>query len=332
MHKLSLSVATALLLALVFSWGATPTPSQANFTLDTASAIIAEIINQVDEQQLKEHICQLQAREGGEACNPLGSRWSCLPTAIDHTLAYGRQYFENLGLKTNLDSYPLPCRSGPSSNLDAEIPGTESKKLVLITAHIDSIIFGIGSSQPAPGADDNASGSAAVFEAARILSKYRFKHTIRFVLFTGEEQGLVGSRAYAGRLARDGAEILGVLNMDMIGYDSDKDGAFEIHAGTREPSVQLANVIVQTIKTFEIKLTPDLLESGATNRSDHASFWSRNYPAVLVIEDSEYGSSDDFNPYYHSTSDTLDKLDLTYAKRIAQTVIGAAAQLAEPLR
>jgi hypothetical protein len=50
-----------------------------------------------------------------------------------------------------------------------------------------------------------------------------------------------------------------------------------------------------------------------------------------VIEDSEYGATDDFNPYYHSTADTVDKLDLSYAKRIAQAVIGAAAQLAEPV-
>ncbi|MCX8104179.1 MAG: M20/M25/M40 family metallo-hydrolase, partial [Candidatus Bipolaricaulota bacterium] len=180
--------------------------------------------------------------------------------------------------------------------------------------------------------DDNASGSSAVLEAARILSQYKFKHTIRFVLFTGEEQGLVGSRAYAGKLASEGVQILGVFNMDMIGYDGDSDGAFEVHAGTRAESVKLSELVVQTLQTYEIKLKPDVLEADATNRSDHASFWSRGYPAVLVIEDSEYGETDDFNPYYHTTADTLDKLDLSYAKRIAQVVIGTAAQLAEPMQ
>lgn len=313
-------------IALLVSLSAALAPASLNST-----AMVGEIINQVDEQNLKAHICYLQSQEGGEACNPLGSRWSCLPTAIDRALAYGRRYFEQLGLKVQSDAYNLPCRSGPSSNLEAELPGIESTKLVLITAHLDSTIFGVSPSQPAPGADDNASGSAAVLEAARILSKYRFKHTIRFVLFTGEEQGLIGSRAYASRLASQGAQILGVFNMDMIGYDSDKDGAFEIHAGTREGPLALARLMVNTLQTFEIKLTPDVLENGATNRSDHASFWRYNYPAVLVIEDSEYGATDDFNPYYHSVNDTLDKIDLSYAKRIAQTVIGAAAQLAEPV-
>lgn len=325
MRRIFIGLTTLLLSTLIVSLGAAPSPS-----LSGATAIIAEIINQVDEQQLQAHICHWQSQDGGEACNPWGSRWSCAPTAIDRALDYGRRYFESLGLTTQSDAYTLPCRPGTSSNLEAELPGIESKKLVLITAHLDSIIFGIGASQAAPGADDNASGSAAVLEAARILSKYRFKHTIRFVLFTGEEQGLIGSRAYASRLAGQGAQILGVFNMDMIGYDSDKDGAFEIHAGTREGPLGLARLMVQTLKTFEIKLTPDLLESGATNRSDHASFWRHNYPAVLVIEDSEYGATNDFNPHYHSVSDTLANLDLSYLKRIAQAVIGTAAQLAEP--
>lgn len=326
MRKIFMSLAALLSVVLLVSLSASLAPASLSST-----AIVGEIISQVDEQNLKTHICYWQSQEGGESCNPLGSRWSCLPTAIDRALDYGRRYFESVGLRVRVDNYSLACRAGPSSNLEAELPGTESTKLVLITAHLDSTIFGVSPSQPTPGADDNASGSAAVLEAARILSQYRFKHTIRFVLFTGEEQGLIGSRAYASRLASQGAQILGVFNMDMIGYDSDKDGVFEIHAGTREGPLALAQLMVNTLKAFEIKLTPDVLENGATNRSDHAAFWRYNYPAVLVIEDSEYGKTDDFNPYYHSVNDTLDKLDLSYAKRIAQAVIGAAAQLAEPV-
>jgi Zn-dependent M28 family amino/carboxypeptidase len=299
-----------------------------------ASTVINEIIQQVSEDRLREQICQLQSREGGEFCNTDGSRWSCDGTAIDRAVEYARQYFEKLGLKTELAPFSLRCRAGLSHNIEAVLPGADpqSQQSVLITAHLDSTTFSASAGSPAPGADDNASGSVAVFEAARILSQYKFKHTIRFVLFTGEEQGLVGSRAYAGKLAGDGVHIVGVYNMDMIGYDSDDDSAFEAHAGTREESLKLADLLVQTITTYEIKLVPDVLEAGATNRSDHASFWSRGYPAVLVIEDSEYGETDDFNPYYHSTSDTLDKLNLPYAKRIAQAVIGAAAQLAEPMQ
>lgn len=292
--------------------------------------VIDEIIQQVNEENLRAHICYLQSRDGGEFCNSEGSRWACDGTAIDRALEYAQQYFEKLSLQIERVPYSLYCRTGLSHNLEAILPGTESQQSVLITAHLDSATF--GSVSMAPGADDNASGSSAVLEAARILSQYKFKHTIRFVLFTGEEQGLIGSRAYAGKLASEGVQILGVFNMDMIGYDSDSDGAFEIHAGAREGSVKIADLLVQTLTAYEIKLAPEVLEVGATGRSDHASFWSRGYPAVLVIEDSEYGETDDFNPYYHSTADMLDKLDLSYAKRIAQAVIGAAAQLAEPIQ
>ncbi len=303
------------------------------YVLSTApsSTVIGEIIQQVDEENLRAHICALQSREGGEFCNSEGSRFSCDGAAIDRALEYAQQYFDKLGLKSERVPFSLSCRVGLSHNIEAILPGTESQQSVLITAHLDSFTYSAGSGSSAPGADDNASGSSAVLEAARILSQYKFKHTIRLVLFTGEEQGLVGSRAYAGKLASEGVQILGVFNMDMIGYDSDSNGAFEIHSGTRESSVRLADLLVQTLQTYEIKLAPEVLEVGATNRSDHASFWSRGYPAVLVIEDSEYGETDDFNPYYHSTADTVDKLDLSYAKRIAQAVIGAAAQLAEPI-
>lgn len=311
-----------------------PSLASLEFLSAPASTVIDEIIQQVQEDRLREQICQLQSREGGEFCNTQGSRWACEGMAIDRAVEYTRQYFEKLGLKTELVPFSLACRAGLSHNVEAVFPGTDpqSQQSVLITAHLDSTTFSASSGSPAPGADDNASGSSAVLEAARILSQYKFKHTLRFVLFTGEEQGLVGSRAYAGKLAGEGVQVLGVFNMDMIGYDSDDNSAFEVHAGMREESIQLADIVTKTITAYEIKLVPDVLEAGATNRSDHASFWSRGYPAVLVIEDSEYGESDDFNPYYHSTSDTLDKLNLSYAKRIAQAVIGAAAQLAEPVQ
>lgn len=299
--------------------------------LTPSSTVINEIIQQVSEDSLRERICYLQSREGGEFCNSEGSRWACDGTAIDRAVEYAQQYFEQLSLKTELVPFSLYCRRGLSYNIEAVLPGSDQQS-VLITAHLDSFTYSASSGSAVPGADDNASGSAAVLEAARILSQYKFKHTLRFVLFTGEEQGLVGSRAYAGKLASEGVKILGVFNMDMIAYDGDANGFFEVHAGTREESLTLSELMVQTIQTYEIKLVPDVLEAGATNRSDHASFWSRGYPAVLVIEDSEYGETDDFNPYYHSTADTLDKLDLSYAKRIAQVVIGAAAQLAEPVQ
>ncbi len=307
-------------------------PSWAFRAVSTVSSgdVIADIIGQVQEHHLREHICQLQSREGGEYCNEQGSRWSCDGTAIDRALDYARQYFENLSLKTQLDPYSLSCRPGLSHNIQAELPGTESSQIVLLVAHLDSYATGVSKASPAPGADDDASGSAAVLEAARILSQYKFKHTIRFVLFTGEEQWMVGSSAYARKLASAGAQVLGVFNMDMIGYDGDDNGLFEMWVRPGE-SEGLADLIVRTIETYSIVLAPEVLNDPRRG-GDHESFWRRGYPALMIIEDTEFGETEDFNPCYHTLCDVLGMLNLSYARRIAQAVIGAAAQLAEPIQ
>ncbi len=300
--------------------------------LQPSDPFIAQVIDQVQEAQLREHICRLQSAEGGEACNAQGSRWSCDGAAIDRAVEYGRQYFESLGLQTKLDPYSLSCRPGLSYNLEAILPGTDpqSPEIILITAHLDSVAQGVRSSRLAPGADDNASGSAGVLEAARVLSQYKFKRSLYFVLFTGEEQGLVGSRAYAGRLKREGAQILGVFNMDMIGYDSDNDGVFEIQAPD-EDSFRLAELLIATTNHYSLALMPDV-PSQAPPWSDHASFARQGYPAVLLIEDTELGETEDFNPSYHTTADTLEAINLAYARRIVQAVVGTVAQLAEPVQ
>ena len=75
-----------------------------------------------------------------------------------------------------------------------------------------------GANAPAPGADDNASGSAGVLEIARVLIGRSYRHDLSFVLFGGEEQGLFGSRHFVAALTpEERARIVGVVNMDMIG-------------------------------------------------------------------------------------------------------------------
>ena len=79
----------------------------------------------------------------------------------------------------------------------------------------------------APGANDNASGMAGTIEAARVLSKYRFKHSIAFVGLSGEEQGLFGGAGLARYAQENGWEIVGVLNNDMIGNIEGVDGVID---------------------------------------------------------------------------------------------------------
>ncbi len=94
--------------------------------------------------------------------------------------------------------------------------GPGSDIIYIACAHYDSTSENPGNA--APGADDNASGTAAVLEAARILSQYRFKHTLRFVTFAAEEQDLIGSCCYAAEARSAGTNIGGVINHDMVAF------------------------------------------------------------------------------------------------------------------
>jgi hypothetical protein len=162
--------------------------------------------------------------------------------------------------------------------------------------------------------------------AADILSQYDFDYTIRFVTFTGEEQGLRGSHEYAHDAYYEGDDILGVLNLDMIAYDSDADSIIELHAGTGADSIAIANLFTDVVDTYDIGLVSQIKTTSATNRSDHASFWDYGYNAILGIEDWE-----DFTPYYHTTNDQLSTLNIPYFTEFVKASVGTIASMSSPL-
>jgi photosystem II stability/assembly factor-like uncharacterized protein len=195
---------------------------------------------------------------------------------------------------------------------------------VIICAHFDNT-----SEQPydyAPGADDNGSGTVAVIEAARLFAGTSFERTIKFCLWTGEEQGLQGSEAYAADAYVMGDNIVGVYNFDMIAYDSNGDGIIELHCGTENPSITLGDIFMTVVDDYNIVLNPNQITFGSTDRSDHASFWEYNYPAMHGTED----FTNDFNPYYHSSNDIIANLNASYYTEFTKAAIGATATLAVP--
>lgn len=210
-------------------------------------------------------------------------------------------------------------------NVVAALPGqTEPGKECLITAHYDNTSE--NPSNIAPGADDNASGTAAVLAAAHLLKDYGFNYTVKFVGFAGEEQGLVGSDVYAEKARLRGDTIIGVYNFDMIAWEGNGDSVIELHSGTEASSQALADLMIGVINDYGLSLVPQKITTGATNRSDHASFWAQGYPAILGIED-----FDDFNPYYHSTNDLISAFDLPYFTGFAKAGIASVATLAGPI-
>lgn len=223
---------------------------------------------------------------------------------------YIYETLESYGLETAYDNYSM---SG--INVIAKQTGTlYPDEYYMICAHYDAVDYYC--------ADDNASGTAAVIEAARIFSELEFEYSIIYALWDEEEIGLIGSEAYATQAATDGAIINGVINMDMISWDNDGDYVGEIHTSYEANSNELADFMVEINSIYDIGITP-VIENPGTVYSDHASFWDNDYAAIMMIEE-YYGG--DFNPYYHTEQDRIAILHMDYFHKMSKLCIGTLAQ------
>lgn len=226
-----------------------------------------------------------------------------------------------LGLETRTLCYEYPVwgRKKIGCNVEATRWGADTTRAVLFTAHYDSVTTA--------AADDNASGTAAVLEVARILaSGAEPQTTVRFVMFDQEEIGLVGSRAYVGSLtSAGGPAIAGVYNLDMLGWDKDDDGAIHVIDCKRAESTPLTAAVQSTIRNLGIALHRT---EACTDRSDHGSFWSKGIPAVIV---SENFFGNDENPCYHRSCDTVANMNMGYFHKITTLManIGQAAAFSQ---
>jgi hypothetical protein len=240
------------------------------------------------------------------------------------------------------------------ADLDGSGDVSDGAGLVVLGCHLDSTAArdpGYAPPRdPARGADDDASGMAALLAIARHLRSLPTPpfHTVRLCFFNAEESGLVGSRAYAASLKAAGAPVVGVVCCDMIAFNSDRVSTFEIHAGFTDPAVRdlglpLAQLVADAARSLG-ELAPAQLYSGtratggsdrtrfdgAIDRSDHASFQEQGYPAVLVSEDffpnGPGEAAEDPNPNYHSDRDAF--VDADYGAAITRAVSVAVLALA----
>lgn len=231
-------------------------------------------------------------------------------------------------LKQKMESYGLTVFDQNFSTTGRNVYAVQTGLLYpeqkyIICAHYDNMPSG----SIAPGADDNASGCAAVIEAARILSNFNTAYTIEYVFFDEEEQGLIGS-AYFANLARNNNEqILGVFNADMIAWDNNNDGKINIHTKTTANSVFLANSMVSINTGYSIGLNSQVYNPGSS-ASDHASFWNKNYSAILLIED-YYGN--DFNAYYHTVNDKINYFNIPFFTKCSKLIIGTLTSFSKIL-
>ena len=212
-----------------------------------------------------------------------------------------------------------------SRNVVAQKTGeTYPDDIVIICAHYDSTSPAASRLTLAPGADDNASGTAAVLEAARILASSPLDFTIRFIAFSAEEWGLYGSRAYATAAGLAGERIVGVINLDMIAYANAMPEDLQVIVNSA--SGWLADRFLDAAANYGALGATKTVDASFVY-SDHAPFWDGGYPALLAIEDDPLQ-----NPYYHKTTDTLDKINLDFFTSATRASVGLLAELAQPLR
>lgn len=235
--------------------------------------------------------------------------------------------FSQAGLMTRRDTYEI--RGQTCHNIEAEVPGSRPE-IIVVGAHYDSV-FG------SPGANDNGSGAAAVLALAKRFAAHETEgtpprrapnKTLRFVAFVNEEppyflSGEMGSQVYAGRCKERGDKISAMISLETIGYFSDAPNSQTYPSpglGLFYPKVGnfigfVSNVRSRTLLRRVIALFrkhAKIPSEGASlpafvpgvSWSDHWSFWQQGYPAIMVTDTAPFRY-----PYYHSSSDTSDKLD-----------------------
>ena len=229
----------------------------------------------------------------------------------NHARTWLRQEYEKLGYSTSLDIYGSGAL-GTNANVVAEKKGRDPSKYIMVTSHLDSV----GN----PGADDNGAGTVSVLAVADVLAKIDLNYSVKFVAFDQEELGLVGSRAYAKR--HDLKDLIAVVNVEMTSFDSDGDGAIHVMDCNENQSPKITGVFRSLLEQTArgLKIVP-----ACTNRSDHASFWRYNKPAVIISQNF-FGGDD--NPCYHRSCDKVDKVDYGYMARMTNLVAEAVYSLA----
>lgn len=226
------------------------------------------------------------------------------------------ELFESFGFAAERRN--ITVSGNTSYNVIAERLGTGSggRRVILVLGHLDSVNNELGPSAPAPGADDNASGSAGVLQVARSLCNESHWHDLRFILTGGEEQGLIGSTQYLATLSStERARIRAVINMDMIGCRNTSGPTVLIEGAT------VSQLLIDDLSAAAATYTQLSVETSFNPfASDHVSFIQAGIPAVLTIE-----GADSANINIHTANDTADYIDYDLALEILRMNVAYVA-------
>jgi Zn-dependent M28 family amino/carboxypeptidase len=228
---------------------------------------------------------------------------------------------------TNLEVF-VPSRSGATE------PGC-----IVVGAHYDT-------APGTPGADDNATGVAALLELARRLAHERFDRSLRLVFFPNEEPPFfpnrgMGSAAYAAELRRAAVDVHTMISLEMLGYYSDRPHTqryppglsffypnqgnfigFVSNLRSRERLAELKRAFIAS-SDFPCESLAAPEWTIVVGLSDHRSFWKQGYPGLMVTDTAFMR-----NPHYHRASDTADTLDFARFAQVTEGLVGAVKRLA----
>lgn len=252
--------------------------------------------------------------------------------------SYIEEEFGSFGYETQKDSFSFEGRE--FENVIASHPGslTQNKEVsrFIIGAHFDAV-------PGTTGADDNASGVAALLEAARLLAGERAAGIIDFLAFNLEERGLIGSSHHVATLKKQGVKLAGMISLEMVGFTSREKGSQKMPLVLRPfyPNVGnfLALVGDDQSKGLLRKAKPEFQKvSGLavetlsvpgkgwifpeTRLSDHSPFWDAGIPALLVTDTSFFR-----NPHYHTPADRAETLDLEFLAHVTEGIAHFALSL-----
>ena len=275
-------------------------------SVSRTSDFVVDLIQQVDEAKVLGYLQNLTA---------FGPRLTGSP-ACRSAATYIYNQFKGMGLTVRYDNWSSSGYSG--SNIEATLPGTDvtSDEIYIICGHYDTVSV-------SPGADDDGSGTVATIIAALLMSQYTFHNTIRFVTFSGEEQGLLGSAVYAAEAHAHGDNIVGVLNADMIGYAVTHNDGSQLIVFEDDASEWMYTYMVNIENLYHDYIDLSLVHGGWTWGSDHNSFWDEGYNAVFTFEFTE-------TPYYHTSGDTIAHMNISYATKNTKLLVATLAELTIP--
>lgn len=335
MNKISTYLKRLFIIAIVAFFYACASESEGQITTaDVNDHRFTQLKNMVDTLRLKHSVDQLYGTRHHE-------------TGKQHLLEvreFVDQKFKTKGLQVQRQSFDYNGWKG--QNIIGRLPGvTNPKEIYIICAHYDT-------SHNSPGADDNASGIAGVLEVMEVLSSFEFDYTLEFIAFDLEEEGSIGSQYYLEQVESD-IEILGVINLDMIGCYSDKPGSQKLPEELAEvfpeaydvlkANESRADFILNISSTYSEELASTYteavikyVENGKVITlianpfgeyipelvgSDNASFWAYDISALHI---GEGGATR--NEHIDSPRDELDLLNYRF---MAQATTGVIITIAE---